>query len=76
MRVRRMYENFWTFYPTHKIWLGSNHKPAIRGTDYAIWRRVKLIPFTVQIPPAEQDPELPEKLKAELPGILNWACWV
>ncbi len=55
------------------MWLASNHTPAIRGTDYAISDRVKLIPFTVQIPPAEQDPELPEKLKAELSGILNWA---
>ena len=45
----------------------------IRGTDWAIWRRIHLIPFTVQIPKDEQDRELPEKLKAELPGILNSA---
>lgn len=33
---------------------------------------MNLIPFTVTIPPGERDPELPEKLKAELPGILAW----
>jgi putative DNA primase/helicase len=51
----------------------GNHKPIIRGTDEGIWRRIKLIPFTVTIPEPERDPDLPEKLKAELPGILAWA---
>lgn len=73
IRARRMREDFWEFAPTHKVWLAANHKPLIRGTDYGIWRRVKLVPFQVVIPEAEQDKDLPEKLKAELPGILNWA---
>lgn len=60
------------FDPTHKVFLATNHKPRIRGTDYAIWRRIRLIPFTVTIPPEERDPKLVEKLKAELPGILTW----
>lgn len=68
-----MREDFWEFHPTHKVWLAANHKPVIRGTDHAIWRRVKLVPFTVTISDAEQDKDLPEKLKTELPGILNWA---
>lgn len=73
LRARRMREDFWEFEPTHKIWLAANHKPVIRGTDYAIWRRIKLIPFTVTIPEPERDQRLREKLTAELPGILNWA---
>lgn len=73
VRARRMREDFWQFQPTHKIWLASNHKPSIRGTDHAMWRRIKLVPFTVQIPDADQDHALPEKLKGELPGILAWA---
>ena len=39
----------------------------------AIWRRLKLVPFKVVIPPAERDKHLPEKLRDELPGILAWA---
>lgn len=71
--ARRMREDFWTFNPTHKVFLAVNHKPIIRGTDHAIWRRPKLIPFTVTIPGEEQDRRLPEKLYVELPGILAWA---
>ena len=71
--ARRMKEDFWTFPPTHKIWMATNHKPEIRGTDDGIWRRVRLIPFAVQIPPHERDPRLTERLIGELSGILNWA---
>jgi len=71
--ARYMHHDFFEFEPTHKIWLVSNHKPIIRGTDHAIWRRVKLIPFTVTIPEEERDPLMLEKLLNELPGILNWA---
>jgi putative DNA primase/helicase len=73
VRARRMREDFWEFDPTHKLFLVTNHKPTIRGADKGIWRRVKLVPFTVTIPGAKKDPALPEKLKAELPGILAWA---
>jgi putative DNA primase/helicase len=51
----------------------GNHKPAINGTDEGIWRRLRLVPFTVSIPPDEQDHDLLRKLEAELPGILRWA---
>jgi putative DNA primase/helicase len=72
IRARRMREDFWEFLPTHKMILATNHKPEIRGTDYAIWRRIKLVPFTVTIPTAEQDKALPADLLKELPGILAW----
>ncbi len=73
IRARRMRENFWEFDPSHKLWLGTNHKPMVRGTDHGIWRRLKLIPFDATIPDERQDKTLPQKLRAELPGILNWA---
>jgi putative DNA primase/helicase len=73
IRARRMREDFWEFEPTHKIWLAANHKPLVRGRDYAIWRRIRLIPFTVKIDDNKKDPKLLDKLKAELPGILAWA---
>lgn len=72
VRARRMREDHWEFTPTHKLILCTNHKPAISGTDHAIWRRVRLIPFKVTIPEAKKDPKLLEKLKRELPGILAW----
>ena len=46
IRARHMREDFWEFWPTHTIWLATNHRPEIRGTDRAIWRRIRLIPFT------------------------------
>ncbi len=73
IKARRMHEDFWEFSPTHKLWLSGNHRPIVRGTDHGIWRRIRLIPFTVTIPKDEQDRELLNKLRRELPGILRWA---
>jgi putative DNA primase/helicase len=70
--ARFMRGEFFDFKPTHKLWLSTNHKPEIRGTDNAIWRRIRLIPWDVTVPPAERDRKLPEKLRAELSGILAW----
>ncbi len=72
LKARRMREDFWEFPKTFKIFMPVNHRPTIEGTDHGIWRRIKLIPFSVTIPKAEQDPRLPEKLRKELPGILAW----
>jgi putative DNA primase/helicase len=72
LKARYMRQDFWEFDPTHKLVLVANHKPVVRGTDYAIWRRILMVPFVVTIPPDERDPRLPEKLKAEAPGILRW----
>jgi putative DNA primase/helicase len=71
--ARFLYKEFFEFRPTFKIFLAANHKPIIRGTDHGIWRRIRLIPFDVVIPPHEQDKQLREKLLAEAPGILAWA---
>ena len=71
--ARFMRQEYFSFQPTHKLWIYGNHKPVIRGRDDAIWRRIRMIPFLVQIPKAEQDKDLINKLIAELPGILTWA---
>jgi len=73
LSVRFLYAEFFELRPTFKPWLATNYRPVIRGSDEGIWRRVKLIPFTVTIPEDERDPRLGEKLRAELPGILQWA---
>ncbi|WP_273378247.1 phage/plasmid primase, P4 family [Symbiobacterium thermophilum] len=71
--ARFLYRDFFEFTPTFKIWMAGNHKPIIRGTDEGIWRRLRLIPFEVTIPPEERDLSLMDKLKAEAEGILAWA---
>ena len=72
IRARKLYKDFFQFDPTHKIFLAANHKPVVQGTDRAVWRRIKLVPFVVTIPDEEKDPYLPDKLRTELPGILAW----
>lgn len=73
IRARRMRQDFVEFAPSHKFVVCANHRPVVRGVDNGIWRRIKLVPFTRTIPASECDPGLPEKLRKELPGILNWA---
>jgi putative DNA primase/helicase len=70
--ARRMREDFWDFAPTHSIVMLTNHRPQVRGTDDGIWRRLRLIPFDVQIPPAEQDHHLRHTLDAERDAVLAW----
>lgn len=54
--------------------MGCNHKPRIRGTESAIWDRIKVIPFNNRFPAGVTgtDPEIDKKLLAEAPGILAW----
>jgi putative DNA primase/helicase len=71
--ARRMREDFWEFPPSHTFWMSTNHKPEISGGDEGIWRRIKLIPFTVDLRKVtDVDPRIHEKLETELSGILNW----
>jgi putative DNA primase/helicase len=72
IKACRKYENPITFPATHKLFLDANYRPAIRGAEKAIWHRLKLIPFTVTIPPEDIDKTLLGKLKAEGEGILAW----
>jgi putative DNA primase/helicase len=62
-----------TYTPNYLVILDTNFKPLVQCDDYAIKRRVLLVPFDVLIPEAERDTKLIEKLVAdELPGILAW----
>ena len=72
MTARFLYGEFFNFVPTFKIFMATNHKPVIKGTDHGIWRRIKLIPFTTRVEDDRQDKTLEEKLKKEASGILNW----
>lgn len=64
--------DFFTFTPQFKLLIAGNHKPGLRNVDEAIRRRFNLLPFDFKISVGDQDPDLPEKLKFEYPGILQW----
>ncbi len=70
--VRKLYENEFEFTPVAKIWMTTNHEPVIPGTDDGIWRRIWMVPFSVQIPEEKCDPDIAAKLLSESSGILNW----
>ena len=72
VRARYLGENFFTFRPTHKIFLDCNHKPVITSPTDAVWNRLIVVPFTVTIEADDIDTELPTKLRSELPGIAQW----
>jgi len=72
MTARFLYGEYFEFKPTFKIFMGTNHKPVIKGTDHGIWRRIRLIPFTTKIEDDAQDKQLDDKLLLERSGILNW----
>lgn len=71
--ARFLFKEYFEFEPNFKIFLATNHAPLIRGADEGIWDRIRLIPFSVRIPLEERDPQLPDKLRAEMSGIFNWA---
>lgn len=58
---------------TAKIILCTNERPAFTDRSNGVWRRLIVLPFPISIPPDKQDPDLEERLAAELPGVLNWA---
>ncbi len=73
IQARKMRQDFFEFLPTWKIFLAANHKPNIKGQDYAVWRRIRLIAWMARFDEKSKDATLAGKLKAELPGILAWA---
>jgi putative DNA primase/helicase len=71
--ARALYKDTIKFERQFKLFMHVNHKPEISDTGYALWKRVRLIPWTVRIPAQEKDKRLPYKLGQELSGVLNWA---
>lgn len=71
--ARFLHKEYFEFTPTFKIFIATNHKPNIRGTDIGIWRRIKMIPFDLKITEENDDRNLGDKLLGELPGIFRWA---
>lgn len=70
--ARPLYGHPVEFDPTHKLLLFGNHTPEIVNNDEGIWRRMRLIPFSVTIDKHRRDPHLIDKLRAESGAILRW----
>ncbi len=73
--ARFMRGEWFEFTPHFKIFLSTNCRPRISGTDDAIRDRLRLVPFVIRIPEEERRPmdQRLQEFEAELPGILNWA---
>lgn len=67
-----MRQDYFTFRRSFKTVLVTNEKPTIRESRLAVWRRIRLLPFSISIPAERQDKRLTQKLRAEWPGILAW----
>ena len=72
VNARWLYGQPFSFTPSHTLWIVGNDKPATSSGGEAFWRRVRLVGFHRTIPADERDPNLPEKLRAAAPAILQW----
>jgi len=73
IKARYMRQDYFSFKPTHHLWLMGNHQPTVTSGGPAFWRRLRIIPFTNVVPPSEQDPELADTLTAEHgSAVLAW----
>jgi len=73
VKARFLFAEYFTYTPQYKVFIGTNHKPVIKDTNQAIWERIRLVPFVVQIPVDERDKQLDAALQEEIEGILAWA---
>lgn len=73
LTARFMRQDDFTFKPTHQLWLMGNHQPAVESGGRSFWRRLRLIPFTQEVP----EDQIIEDLQGILardhgPTILAW----
>ncbi len=71
--ARELYGRRFNFEPSHKVVLVTNHRPRVHGTDMAIWRRLRVVPFTITIALADQDPQLRHRFATtDATAVLAW----
>lgn len=71
--ARHLYQEPFTYEPSYKFWIATNHMPSLKRVDQGIRDRIVQVPFRMQLTKDQQDPELFERLKGETDGILQWA---
>ncbi len=74
MTVRNLFKSFFQFKPEFKLWMYANFMPKVKGMDYGIRRRYRIIPFNIVIPMEKRKPrsQVLSTFKSEQSGILNW----
>lgn len=73
LKARRMRQDFFSFTPTHKLFVLGNHRPEVGTGGFAFWRRMRLVPFERVIPDDRKIDNLADILVSEEgPGILTW----
>ncbi|MDQ2757172.1 MAG: phage/plasmid primase, P4 family [Actinomycetota bacterium] len=72
LTARRLYREPVTWHPSHQIVYVSNSLPNVKGNDPAVWRRLRVVPFDVVVPPQDRDPDLPERLALHADAVLSW----
>ncbi|MGC0379712.1 P4 family phage/plasmid primase-like protein [Streptomyces sp. SAI-229] len=73
IKARRMRQDYFSFTPTHHLWLLGNHRPEVSTGGFAFWRRIRLLPFTRTVPAERRIDNLAfELVRDEGPGILQW----
>ncbi|MEV0184732.1 phage/plasmid primase, P4 family [Streptomyces sp. NPDC050625] len=73
IKARRMGRGFFSFDPTHKLWLVGNHRPQVLVGGPALWRRIRLVPLRRAVADEGRVANLADVLVAdEGPGILHW----
>ena len=74
LRARFMRQDNFEFPKSWIIFLVTNYKPVISGTDEGTWRRIRLVPWEETLPVEKRKPqeEVVRNLLAERDGILQW----
>ncbi|WP_435260536.1 DNA primase family protein [Streptomyces sp. 1222.5] len=73
IKARRMRKDYFSFTPTHHLWLLGNHRPEVGSGGVAFWRRIRFIPFDRIVPNERQILNFARELvRDEGPGILQW----
>lgn len=73
LTARRLYRDPVTWAPTHTLVYVSNHLPQVKANDPATWRRLRVVPFEVVVPPEQRDPQLGERLELAADEVVTWA---
>ncbi|WP_331731552.1 phage/plasmid primase, P4 family [Kitasatospora sp. NBC_01300] len=73
IKARRMRQDYFSFPPTHHLWLLGNHRPEVTTGGFAFWRRIRLVPFLKTVDDENKIDNLAKELVCdEGPGILHW----
>jgi putative DNA primase/helicase len=72
LKARLMRQDFFQFDPSHLLIMATNHLPEIEDGTEAVWRRIRVIPFAVQIPPEDREPGLRDWLRADADAVMTW----